>query len=374
VAEHPSSGAIGGAEVAMSILADRLVREGVDVHYASMKSPETQPHSIRHHRQSTWFARSVYELVNRHNILRNVRKGILASAKNKVAPLFNRIYMQGHESALSHVDADVYIQVCAGKETGYVADFCKKKGRPFIFRATSLWDADLTFHWGHTAWTQSTKGLYLQGVKQADIIAANSKNTAKEFMKHIDKEKVRFLPDGFHIPPYPDLSRTNGYVLWVGRDAPYKRAGLYADLARILPNHQFVMVGDIRSVVNPPSNLRMLGPKKQSELPEIYSGAKVVANTSEIEGFPNVLIEAAMCGVPYVGLFDPDGVVTEYSLGYYVKDLKDMARMIDVLMGTEDLRLMLGKNARHFVEEHRDIDRVVNEWLVLFEQVTHREP
>jgi glycosyltransferase involved in cell wall biosynthesis len=282
-------------------------------------------------------------------------------------------YMHSYESALSHVGADIYIQVCAGRPTGYVADFCKKRGKPFIFRATSLWDADLTFKWGWKSWRDYTKEVYLQGVRQADIVAANSENTARMFVDHIGKEKVRFLPDGFHMPPCPDLLRRDGYVLWVGRDAPYKRPQLFADLARMLPKYRFVMVGDIRSMNSPPANLLLLGPKKPDELSEIYSQAGLLVNTSEVEGFPNVLVEAGIHGVPYIGFLDPDNVVREYSLGLHARSLDEMARMTETLMDSQDLRFALGKNARRFAEERHDIRKVTEKWLLLFEEMTGRQ-
>jgi len=382
VAEHPSSGVIGGAEVAMAILADQLVKEGVDVHYVSKECFETPARSIQLHRIA-FMARTVESLVShRRRYTRNrgemdlvgqahatVGENPMKGAADKLRLLVDRIYMQGYDSALSEADADIYVQVCAGKPTGYVGSFCKKNGRPFVFRATSLWDADLTFTWGWRSWRPRTKELYLQGIQQADIVAANSKHTAGAFTKHIDKEKVRFLPDGFLIAPYPESPREDGYVLWVGRDKPYKRARLFADLARRLPAYQFVMVGDIRSIGDSPSNLRLLGPKKPSELSEIYSDARLLVNTSEVEGFPNVLVEGAMHGVPYLGFLDPDDVVAEHSLGMQARDFSDMVRRVDMLMASEDLRLKLGKNARRFVEEHYDIRTVVKQWLNLLREL-----
>jgi len=389
VAEHPSSGQVGGAEVAMSILANELASESIDVHYASMKPPEVPPPSIQFHRVPSWTARAIQGAVNRYNIRRKerrdsqpsgVRESGLASGEHSIAGaragirrVLHMTYMRGYESSLSDVGADIFIQVCAGRPTGYVANFCKKRGKPFIFRSTSLWDADLTFKWGWKSWRDYTKEVYLQGVRQADIVAANSENTARIFVDHIGKEKVRFLPDGFHMPPCPDLSRRDGYVLWVGRDAPYKRPQLFADLAQMLPKYRFVMVGDIRSMNSPPANLLLLGPKKPDELSEIYSQAGLLVNTSEVEGFPNVLVEAGIHGVPYVGFLDPDNVVREYSLGLHARGLDEMARMTETLMDSQDLRFALGKNARRFAEERHDIRKVTEKWLLLFEEMTGRQ-
>ena len=382
VAEHPSSGKIGGAEVAMAFLADRLVQEGIEVHYASTRCIEHQ--SIEFHQVPGWFARTIQKLVKSYRALNGSAGGSSSQGPSAAGPrrqdkavtsklrsFLLKILMRSYEPVLSKVGADVYIQVNAGYPTGYVASFCKKNAKPFIFRSTSLWDADLSFTRGHTRWPDYTKALYLRGVRDADIIAANSMDTARAFTEYVDKEKVRFMPDGFPILPRQDSSRKGGFVLWVARDAPYKRAWLYADLARMLPQYQFVMVGDVEPMKNRPPNLLLLGPKKPNELPDIYSRAKVLVSTSEVEGFPNVLVEAAMQGVPYVGFLDPDSVTAKYKLGFQVRDVPEMAQRVDTLMSDETLRLRLGRNARRFVEEHFDIEKVIKKWLGLFEELAH---
>jgi glycosyltransferase involved in cell wall biosynthesis len=385
VAEHPSSGEIGGAEVAMAFLADRLVKEGIEVHYASRRCIEHQ--SIQFHQVPGWLARTIQNVVKSYRaFIRTAGSAALqgpsatdprgqdGAVSSRLRSFFLKMSMRSYESVLSKVDADIYIQVNASYVTGYVAGLCKKKGKPFIFRSTSLWDADLSFTRGFRKWRDDTKMLYLRGVMDADIIAPNSMDTARAFTEYVDKEKVRFMPDGFPLLPCPDLSRKDGYVLWVARDAPYKRAWLYADLARMLPKYQFVMVGNVQRPKSQPSNLHLLGLKEPSELSEIYCKAKVLVSTSEVEGFPNVLVEAGMHGVPYVGFLDPDSAATEHTLGFHVRDLDDMAMKVDTLMSDETLRLRLGRNARRFAEEHCDIDKVIKKWLVLFGQLTQRRP
>ena len=357
--------------MAMSVLADQLALEGLEVHYIPTESPEASPQSIQFH-QTSWLATTAHKPRSRH-VLAKLRDIIEKSSPKLSAFLSSRLHemlAEGYESALSVADADVYIQAVAGPLTAYVANFCKRNTRPMIFRSTSLWDADLTFKWGWKTWRDSTKELYLQGIEQADIVAPNSMDTAEAFVEHIEEHRIRFIPDGFHIPPCPDLRRENGFVLWVGRDVAYKRAWLFADLARMLPQHQFVMVGDIHSVKDVPANLRLLGPTRPDGLSQLYSSAKLLVNTSEVEGFPNVLVEGAMYGIPYLSFLDPDGVLKEYSIGIQPRSPDDMATTIDMLMTTEDRRLALGRNARRFVEEHRDIEKVVRQWLGLFEELS----
>ena len=360
--------------MAMSVLADRLAIEGLEVHYIPLECPETSPGSIRFH-QTGWLTTTAHKRRSKRALakFRNIVEKSSPKASAFLSTRLHKVLARGYERALSDADADVHIQVVAGAQTAYVANFCKRKKKPLIFRSTSLWDADLTFKWGWTSWRDDTKELYLQGIRRADIVAANSMDTARAFAKHVDEDRIRFIPDGFHVLPCPDLARDDGFVLWVGRDAAYKRAWLFADLARMLPKHQFVMVGDIHSVSNVPPNLHLLGSIEPGRLAELYSRAKVLVNTSEVEGFPNVLVEGAMYGVPYLSFLDPDGVLTKYSLGIHARSLDEMAAEIHALMSIEDSRLVLGKNARRFVEEHRDIEKVVKEWLNLFTELDRKD-
>ena len=47
----------------------------------------------------------------------------------------------------------------------------------------------------------------------------------------------------------------------------------------------------------------------------LYDRAKVLVNTSDVEGFPNSYLQAWIRGVPVVTLIDPDGVIEREGLG-----------------------------------------------------------
>jgi glycosyltransferase involved in cell wall biosynthesis len=284
--------------------------------------------------------------------------------------ILDGIWTRSYGDALSDADCDIYIQVCAGRATGYVGDFCRREEKPFIFRATSIWDADVTFTSGQRTWRRYSKLCYLRGLRATNIIACNSLNTMRAFGKHFEGQRLRLLRDGFDVSQTVGSHSGEGFILWVGRDAWYKHPQLFLSLAEMLPKYRFVMVGNIRSLRNCPPNLELVGQKPPGEIGKLYSEASIVVNTSEVEGFPNVLVEAGQWRLPYVAFFDPDDVITHEELGINPKSVEEMAESIKKLMGDEKERERLGANGRRFVEREFGIERAADKWIQVFRELT----
>jgi len=360
VAEHPDAGVIGGAERATATLTEALANRGVEVHYFSYVVPT-------HPRANMNFHKVKFPL---NPTSRNLRKNVIPTRlMTLVSKPLEMARRNAYLKSLAKENCDVYVQVCAGQPTGHVAHYCHDVGVPFIFRSTSLWDADLTFQ-GWNGFRESTRKLYLYGLENTDKIVPNSKQTAEAFKKHRELTgKTFFIPDGFAMPDRLHVE-PGSYVLWVGRSAPYKQPWLFVELAERLPQQKFVMVGDIPDRSNPPGNLRYTGRIDElEELAAVYRGAGLIVNTSVVEGFPNVLVEAGMHCKPYVGFFDPDGVVEEFDLGFQAKDFDDLVCKVDYLMKNDDVRKEKGWNARKYMEENRDITKTVFQWITLFKEL-----
>lgn len=100
------------------------------------------------------------------------------------------------------------------------------------------------------------------------------------------------------------------------------------------------------------SQVRWLGERK--DLPELYRASDVVVLTSDGEGLPNVLIEAAAVGVPSVAT-DRGGVsevVVSGESGYLIAvgDDEAMSQRLLELFADEALRRGMGRAARKRVE------------------------
>ena len=105
-----------------------------------------------------------------------------------------------------------------------------------------------------------------------------------------------------------------------------------------------------------------------------YSESSMLVMSSHYEGFPMVMIEAMACGLPAV-CFDfkcgPRDIISEGENGLIVPDgdIEGMAEAMVRLMKDDDLRKMMGENAKKVVEKYSE-DRVMGLWVNLYEEIS----
>lgn len=87
------------------------------------------------------------------------------------------------------------------------------------------------------------------------------------------------------------------------------KGGYYVvELAKMLPDMKFVVVGNTNKDVQLPENVIDIGRvENQPKLAEYYSVADVMVITSKSDNYPTVCLEANCCGTPVVG-FDVGGI------------------------------------------------------------------
>jgi glycosyltransferase involved in cell wall biosynthesis len=90
--------------------------------------------------------------------------------------------------------------------------------------------------------------------------------------------------------------------------AQIKGLDIFIDVARLLPDFQFQIVGcsesfipELKKKYNPPKNISLLPPRPRDQLSEIYQKTSVYLQLSRAEGFPNVLCEAMISGCIPIG-------------------------------------------------------------------------
>jgi len=159
-------------------------------------------------------------------------------------------------------------------------------------------------------------------------------------------------------------------VTFVGRVVPIKRADRFLAAALELRDSgaQFVVVGDGEALADVRSSdaARTLGDRVlftgyRADVAAIYHASDVVVLTSDSEGNPVSLIEAAACGVPVVGT-DVGGVrsvVQDGVTGYVVPpDASLVAARIATLLEDGPLRARLGAAGRERVQARYAAERL----------------
>jgi glycosyltransferase involved in cell wall biosynthesis len=119
-------------------------------------------------------------------------------------------------------------------------------------------------------------------------------------------------------------------------------------------------------------NVEFLGHLPQKELGDEMRRADVFLLPSVIEGHPQVLGQAAACGLPCVAMeiYRPDYVVNDVS-GFLVRSETELTEKLALLLTNADLRRSMSAAAfQHSL--NFDWDRVTEQWAQLFESVVAR--
>jgi len=336
-------GVFGGAEVDMYLLALELARD-----------PEYQVSSV-----VADYGQTPQEIVDNVSVIKSVnfKKNPLTGA--------TKIWQ-----ALKQAGADIYIIESASWGVPLVAAFCRRHRKILIYRTAHTYECDGTF----------LREKYFLGrafkwaLSRAHMVITQNECDQSNLKRTIDIEST-IIPNWQRLPPLEKDERN--IILWVGRTAPFKKPHLFLELAGRLPSEKFVMIcqkatGDRKyeelcRATEPVSNLEFHQRIPFHEIDNFFQRARVLVNTSDSEGFPNVFVQACKWSVPILSLnVNPDGFLDQYSCGLSCDG--DMSRLEQGLkfLLENDRCLELGQNARRYAEERHDIKKIVEQYKDIF--------
>jgi glycosyltransferase involved in cell wall biosynthesis len=219
-----------------------------------------------------------------------------------------------------------------------------------------------------------------RSIREADLVIGNSRYVART-VKNRFGVAAQTIHSGinrqlFHPPVKPRRSEASLTVLYAGSFQDRKRVNVIIREAANRPSVHFRLVGKgepeeeekCRSLVNELGcrNVTFVGHLSQQGLAEEMRKADVFLFPSVIEGHPQVLGQAASCGLPAVAmdLYQPDYVV-HAETGYLVKSEGELSDKLGLLLADHDLRLkMSAAAARHALQF--DWDKVARDWEDVF--------
>jgi len=216
----------------------------------------------------------------------------------------------------------------------------------------------------------------------------------------VPRRKIRYIPNGVdteRFKPNPEDRLkvrkelgVDGFVwLAVGRFDPQKdypnMLQAFARVVRKYPDTVLLIAGD-GSLRETMENLaRELGVEKQAkflgirrDIPQLMNAADAYVMSSSWEGMPMVLLEASATGLPIVAT-DVGGnreIVLEGKTGFLAPPGNPealalaMVRLMDL---PEEKRLEMGRKAREHVAEHFSLEKVVDLWEALYEELLRRK-
>jgi glycosyltransferase involved in cell wall biosynthesis len=221
-------------------------------------------------------------------------------------------------------------------------------------------------------------------IRKADAVFANNTYLAQLLKEKMGVEAGIFY-DGvdrryFFPPKRPRSFGASVSVFFAGSFRPYKRVPLVVRDAARLPQVQFRIAGtgeegDVcRRFVSEHGckNVEFLGHLSSVAVGDEMRRADIFFFPSIIEGHPQVLLQAAACGLPTIAMniYRPDYVVNG-TTGFLVETDADLSEKLDMLIRQTELRQRMSEAAIKHAAKF-DWDVIAREWLEAFEQAIAR--
>jgi len=225
-----------------------------------------------------------------------------------------------------------------------------------------------------------------------DQVLAVSKNVAEELRKVLSKQdkevKISTIYLGVNLSvfyPMPDTIKTWD-IAFMGRFERMKGVDLFPEmlvrLKQQFPDLKFLMTGegslkesvlfecDRRGVAD---LVDYRGVVNVERVPELINQSSVFIYPSREEPFGLSILEAMACGVPVVttSVYGPKEILTQNIDGLMIPpdDIDALVDGITFLLRDEELRLLMGHNARKTIEARFDIERHCDELIELYDKV-----
>ncbi len=151
-------------------------------------------------------------------------------------------------------------------------------------------------------------------------------------------------------------------IVWVGNIKANKRPMYLVEIAKRFPQLQFTMIGDgdlqdqVKAYIaeNQLSNVVLTGRIPNDEVYAYMQKADLLLMTSEFEGLPKVIQEAAQCGLPSIYMANNYSVdfIENGGNGYEAYSLEEMVEKLQYLLDNPNVYQETSKKAAEVIQEY----------------------
>lgn len=225
------------------------------------------------------------------------------------------------------------------------------------------------------------KKYTIQSVNQAQVITAVSSFTANLVKNELNlNQDIKVIYNGVDtnkfIPKQKTINKKNVNVLFVGNMTNRKGMHLLKEISNKLEKNIYLYTtkGLRKNTFNTKhDNLIDVGNIPYSSMPDLYNKADILLFPTLREGFGLAVAEAMSCGLPVVAsdCSSIPELLDDRKGGFLcpVGDVDSFVEKIILLANDKKLRLEMGEYNRNKVEVKFTIERMINEYKLLFEQV-----
>jgi D-inositol-3-phosphate glycosyltransferase len=219
-----------------------------------------------------------------------------------------------------------------------------------------------------------------RNIREAGAVVGNSKHMTQMLRDRMRVEACTVYDgiDRCYFFPAQGAKRDETLrALLAGSLRPYKRPAIVVQQALRWPAVQFRLAGDGEELENCRkliadqncSNVILLGHLSPQQVGKEMRRADVFFFPSILEGNPQVLVQAAVSGLPAVAmdLYHPDFVL-DGETGFLAATDEELQQKLDLLLTRPDLRQAMSQAAIRHAQQF-DWDTVTARWQQIFEQV-----
>lgn len=217
---------------------------------------------------------------------------------------------------------------------------------------------------------------YRYGLTHADAVIAQHSEQARLLRERYAIEAV-VLPSVYPMPN--DIYEQGTYLLWVGRCEPWKRPDIFINVARQFSDHHCIMIAppakngeeyahEIQQACAGVQNLSYIGLVPFHAIDEYFRKALFLVITSQYEGFPNTLIQAARHKKAIVSLsVNPGFIFDRHDIGGCAHGNSAVFfKMVGDLLHNHDRLKVCGYNAFQYARTYHSLDAHINEYKNIF--------
>jgi len=223
--------------------------------------------------------------------------------------------------------------------------------------------------------TRTFRFLYDGIFPRCDTYTGITEFVARDVHRSIGRKVSHVLPVGVDTRVFtPPVQRANSapVALFAGTLVERKGPLHVIEAAAQFPGATFRLVGESRDGFDALlkqkiselslNNVRLDGPRTQSEMVEIMRTSDLLLLPSRVEGMPKVTLEAAATGLPCIVFKDYETPSVLHGVtGFQVAAVEEMMQALAKLIADPSLRERMGAAARKHIENF-DWDLVSRQW------------
>lgn len=171
-------------------------------------------------------------------------------------------------------------------------------------------------------------------------------------------------------------------VVWVSNFRRLKRAEWILYAAEQLPQYRFAIIGgpndaayydEISEAASKLNNVDFLGSKSLDESSQVIACSRILACTSEYEGFPNTFLQAWAVGIPVISTVDPNNIILEHTTGCIINNEEDLIKKILLLLHDPSLYSTLVSNIEEYFASAHSATAAYKKLMDYIRQVSENE-